>query len=102
MIQACRYDASLLMIHQVTSMKIPFLAALVVGSGSLCLAAEPMPRSSPESQGVSSSALLAFVEAADKNLESMNSFMLVRHGQVVAEGWWSPYERRGSPFPVFA
>lgn len=23
----------------------------------------------------------------------MNSFMLVRHGQVVAEGWWAPYDR---------
>src|SRR5205085_11372450 len=22
----------------------------------------------------------------------MNSFMLVRHGQVVAEGWWGPYD----------
>ena len=22
----------------------------------------------------------------------MHSFMLVRHGQVVAEGWWTPYD----------
>jgi CubicO group peptidase (beta-lactamase class C family) len=22
----------------------------------------------------------------------MNSFILVRHGYVVAEGWWSPYD----------
>jgi CubicO group peptidase (beta-lactamase class C family) len=74
-------------------MKMPLLAALValVGTSSLCLAAEPFPRSSPESQGVSSAAVLAFVEAADKNIESMNSFMLVRHGHVVAEGWWAPY-----------
>ena len=33
-----------------------------------------------------------FVEAADKDVDSMNSFMLVRHGHVVAEGWWAPYE----------
>ena len=73
-------------------MKTKLLAALVVGSGySLCLAAESLPRSSPESQGISSSAILAFVETADKTIESMNSFMLVRHGQVVAEGWWAPY-----------
>ena len=52
------------------------------------LAAEPLPRSSPESQGVSSAAILEFIEAADKNIESMNSFMLVGHGKVVAEGWW--------------
>jgi CubicO group peptidase (beta-lactamase class C family) len=74
-------------------MKAPLLAALVafVGTSSLCLAAEPLPRISPESQEVSSAAVLAFVEAADKNIESMNSFMLVRHGHVVAEGWWAPY-----------
>ena len=49
-----------------------------------------LPRSSPEAQGVSSRSVSSFVEAADK-VDSMNSFMLVRHGQVVAEGWWAPY-----------
>jgi CubicO group peptidase (beta-lactamase class C family) len=53
-----------------------------------------LPRSSPEQQGISSSAILAFVEAADKDVDTMNSFMLVRHGQVVAEGWWNPYDAR--------
>ena len=52
-----------------------------------------LPRSSPEQQGISSADLLAFVEAADKEIDMMNSFMLVRHGQVVAEGWWAPYDR---------
>lgn len=49
-----------------------------------------LPRSAPEAQGVSSEAVLSFVEAADR-IECMNSFMLVRHGHVVAEGWWAPY-----------
>jgi CubicO group peptidase (beta-lactamase class C family) len=40
---------------------------------------------------VASPAVLAFVEAADKGIDSLHSFMLVRHGQVVAEGWWAPY-----------
>ena len=48
------------------------------------------PRSAPEAQGVSSSALLALVEALDQN-DAMHSFMLVRHGNVIAEGWWTPY-----------
>lgn len=52
-----------------------------------------LPRSSPEQQGISSAGLLAFVEAADKEIDTMNSFMLVRHGHVVAEGWWAPYDR---------
>ena len=49
-----------------------------------------LPRSNPEAQGVSSSAVMSFIEAIDK-VDSMNSFMLVRHGRVVSEGWWSPY-----------
>jgi CubicO group peptidase (beta-lactamase class C family) len=52
-----------------------------------------LPRSSPEQQGISSLDLLSFVEAADKEIDTMNSFMLIRHGHVVAEGWWSPYDR---------
>ncbi len=72
-------------------MKIAFLAAFVSLGGSICLASG-LPRGGPESQGVSSSALLAFIEAADRDIDAMNSFMLVRHGRVVAEGWWSPYE----------
>ncbi|OYV82345.1 MAG: serine hydrolase, partial [Planctomycetia bacterium 21-64-5] len=71
-------------------MKNVMLACFALNS-SLCMAAD-LPRSSPETQGVSSAALLAFVEASDKNIDSLHSFMLVRHGQVVAEGWWSPYE----------
>ena len=54
-------------------------------------ASQRLPRSSPEAQGISSKALLAFVELADATVDAMHSFMLVRHGQVVAEGWWSPY-----------
>ncbi len=51
----------------------------------------PLQRSSPESQGLSSSAVLAFVQAVEKNIADLHSFMLLRHGQVVAEGWWGPY-----------
>ena len=58
------------------------------------LASPALPRSTPEAEGVSSAALLAFVEAAQAKHE-MHSFMLVRHGRVVAEGWWTPY---GSQF----
>jgi CubicO group peptidase (beta-lactamase class C family) len=36
--------------------------------------------------------VLSFVQAADEQIEGMHSFVLVRHGHVVAEGWWSPYD----------
>jgi CubicO group peptidase (beta-lactamase class C family) len=50
-----------------------------------------LPRSTPEAQGVSSAAIRAFVEAADKDITTMHSFMLVRHGHVIAECWWKPH-----------
>ena len=64
-------------------------AARLSAQGALAL-----PRSTPERQGVSSSGILAFVQAADTSVDMMNSFMLVRHGHVVAEGWWGPYDAR--------
>jgi CubicO group peptidase (beta-lactamase class C family) len=53
-----------------------------------------LPRSTPEAQGISAAAILDFVKAADQQSDTthaIQSFMLVRHGHVVAEGWWSPY-----------
>ena len=48
-----------------------------------------LPRSTPEAQGISSKAILGFVEAADK-INTLHSFMIVRHGRVIGEGWWKP------------
>lgn len=70
------------------------LLALALASAAHLSAqnAPPLPRSTPEREGISSSAILAFVQAADTSVDAMNSFMLVRHGHVVAEGWWKPYD----------
>jgi CubicO group peptidase (beta-lactamase class C family) len=75
-----------------------YLACLLIAASMNSLPAaedEPkpfvFPRSAPEEQGVSSAAILDFVKAADEKIDSVHSFMLVRHGKVVAEGWWSPY-----------
>jgi CubicO group peptidase (beta-lactamase class C family) len=68
------------------------IGTLVFGCVSSGHSAEfSLPHSEPESQGVSSAAVLSFVEAADR-LDSMNGFMLVRHGHIVSQGWWAPYE----------
>jgi CubicO group peptidase (beta-lactamase class C family) len=50
-----------------------------------------LPRSKPEAQGIASAAVLEFVDSAEKQIDALHSFMLLRHGQVVAEGWWAPY-----------
>ena len=60
-----------------------------------------LPRSTPEQQGISSAAILSFVEAVDTSIDAMNSFMLVRHGNVVAEGWWAPYDSK-TPHSLFS
>ena len=51
-----------------------------------------LPHSAPEAQGVSSAALLAFLEEAEQTLEGLHSLQLLRHGHIVAQGWWAPYE----------
>ncbi|MFN2601396.1 MAG: serine hydrolase domain-containing protein [Gemmatimonadaceae bacterium] len=61
----------------------------------------PLPRSTPEQQGISSSGILSFVQAADSTVDTMNSFMLVRHGHVVAECWWKPYDAN-TPHSLFS
>lgn len=71
---------------------IRFLAAFALVE-SVYSTPQPLPRSSPEAQGVASAAVRTFVEAADKSVDTMHSFMLLRHGQVVAEGWWKPESR---------
>src|SRR5512133_777663 len=50
-----------------------------------------LPRCTPESQGILSAAIIGFVEEIERNIRELHSFMLLRHGAVVAEGWWSPY-----------
>jgi CubicO group peptidase (beta-lactamase class C family) len=51
-----------------------------------------LPRSTPAQQGVDPAALLAVLDAFEARPEvEMHSLMVVRHGHVVAEGWWAPY-----------
>jgi CubicO group peptidase (beta-lactamase class C family) len=101
----CRHEFIALLNHQATSMKKLTMVALIAIGESLAAGAEPalssLPRSQPEAQGVSSSALLAFVDLAERKIDSLHSFMLVRHGHVVAEGWWAPY-RAESPHALYS
>jgi len=50
-----------------------------------------LPRSTPEAEGVSSGAILDFLDAAEENSTEFHSIMIIRHGKVIAEGWWDPY-----------
>ena len=48
--------------------------------------------SSPEAQGVSTESILAFLDAAEASSVEVHSFMYLRHGKVIAQGWWYPYQ----------
>jgi CubicO group peptidase (beta-lactamase class C family) len=66
----------------------PALAISVISFSSLA-GNQPLPRSAPEAEGISSQAIQDFVSTVDK-IDTLHSFMLVRHGHVIAEGWWKP------------
>jgi len=53
---------------------------------------QDLPRTAPEAQGVDSSGVLKFVETLESQIQEIHSFMLLRHGNVIAEGWWNPYQ----------
>ena len=53
---------------------------------------ETLVKSSPEVQGVDSAGISAFLDDVNENVNYLHSLILLRHGQVVAEGYWSPYE----------
>ena len=74
---------------------IPLILVILIALqvfGPLPIAAQPpLPRSAPEAQGIDSEAVLNFLETAERQIDALHSFMLIRHGRVVAEGWWAPY-----------
>ncbi len=55
----------------------------------------------PEEEGISSLAILRFVELIEKKHLEMHSFMLLRHGSIVASGWWEPY-RADEPHMLYS
>jgi len=50
-----------------------------------------LERSTPEAQGVSSQGIIDFLDEINSEGIEAHSFMFLRHGKVIAEGWWKPY-----------
>src|SRR5258708_21976054 len=69
-----------------------FIAALLLGAEVSAQNTGALPRSLPEAEGVSSTGISSFLEAAAESKIEFHSFMFLRHGKVVAEGWWDPYK----------
>jgi CubicO group peptidase (beta-lactamase class C family) len=61
-----------------------------------------LPRSTPADQQVDPAAILRFLDAMDERPDiELHSLMVVRHGQVAAEGWWAPYSA-GRPHLLYS
>lgn len=59
---------------------------------SVTVSAQKLPRATPESQGVSSGQIETFIRAWENApAHEPHSLMILRHGKVIAEGWWKPY-----------
>ena len=70
---------------------IPSLLLLLLLSAQLSSQTIALPRSTPEAENVSSKGIMAFLDAIAKSKHEMHSLMILRHGKVIAEGWWKPY-----------
>ena len=48
-------------------------------------------RVTPESVGISSAGIARFLDSLETGYTEMHGLMIMRHGKVCAEGWWTPY-----------
>ena len=75
------------------------MKTLMVMVSALCAASAfaLMEPATPESQGVPSEAILKFIDGCEKtfdagDLGAIHGFVIVRHGKVIAEGSWKPFD----------
>ncbi|MEJ8306732.1 serine hydrolase [Saccharibacillus sacchari] len=50
-----------------------------------------LPRRRPEEAGVDPQGIIDFLDAVAEQKFDLRSFMLLRRGEVLAEGWWAPH-----------
>jgi CubicO group peptidase (beta-lactamase class C family) len=56
------------------------------------MSARPLPASTPAAQGVDAAGIHAFLDAVEAAPDiEPHSLMILRHGHLVASGWWTPY-----------
>lgn len=63
--------------------------------------ADAATQATPESLGVASSAVLAFVDAAAASTTELHSLVVARQGRIAARGWWRPY-RAEAPHSLYS
>ncbi len=56
------------------------------------MTAHPLPTSTPAAEGVDARGVHAFLDALEGAPEiEPHSLMILRHGRLIASGWWAPY-----------
>ena len=82
--------------HNYAILKSAFLLAflLLIGCRNVkeVRTVSGLVRSNPEAEGVSSESIISFIRAIEASKHEFHSFMFLRHGKVIAEGWWDPYK----------
>ncbi|HEU0064377.1 MAG TPA: serine hydrolase, partial [Flavisolibacter sp.] len=66
---------------------VPFFSLSYAQNG------KSLTRSTPEAEGISARVISIFIDSINNSQDEFHSFMLLRHGKVIAEGWWNPYNR---------
>jgi CubicO group peptidase (beta-lactamase class C family) len=73
-------------------MKSTFQTLILFVFSFQIFAQSALPRNTPEALNISSKGIQEFLNAVgSESKHEMHSLMILRNGQVAAEGWWAPY-----------
>ena len=80
------------------------LASAAMAAGTLFAEMEP---ATPESQGVDSQGILDWLDACERKFDGvregrLHGFVIVRHGKVIAEGSWKPFDTLGETHMLYS
>ena len=81
------------------------ISAFLALAGACAATAAPLDRATPESQGVSSTAILRWIDACEREIKApsaLHGFVILRHGRMIAEGTWAPYDTLNRPHMLYS
>ncbi len=67
-----------------TCISVNFLVSVLGFLSCVGVVAQPassLPEGQPDKEGVSSAAVLSFIERLEKDIDAVHSFMILRHGK---------------------
>ena len=52
---------------------------------------KPFEMATPEEVGVSSKAIMEYIDALENSQTEMHGLMIMRHNKLITQGWWTPF-----------